>query len=204
MLTELQYALLEPPDGGQSWPSEVWDREEVIDALNSGERDLLRRTHLVVSRVELNVVAGQDPIALPADWLATARGVWANPSGVYTPLAPVDTTEANLGDPDWRDGNTTPVGLSDSDLENLQIRLIPMASENGALELLYIRVPTPVNGNGRSFTVPDEYLSAVKYGALQTLLGKVGRLQDPERAEYCKRRVDVMVAAAEIILGGWA
>ena len=104
----------------------------------------------------------------------------------------------------WRDGADNPIAYEDSGSENLTVRLIPVPILGGTIELLYIRVPTPVNGNGRSLTVPDEYLSAVKYGALDMLLGKVGRLQDPERALYCRKRVDIMVAAADIILGGWA
>jgi len=67
-----------------------------------------------------------------------------------------------------------------------------------------VAVPTPVNGNGRNFTVPDDYISAVKYDALGWLLSKVGRLQDAERAAYCQQRQEMAVTAAEILLGGWA
>ena len=73
-----------------------------------------------------------------------------------------------------------------------------------AAPLLYVAVPTAVNGNGLSLTVPDDYLSAVKYDALGWLLNKVGRLQDPERAAYCRQRQALTVTAAELILGGWA
>lgn len=214
LLSELQYCLLEPPDGGQSFPSEVWRREEVIEAVNAAERQLLRRTHLLITRTEIPVPAPSSPVTLPLNWLATAHLVWregdtvdengtVTATGARVPLAPVDVTEANLGNPDWRDGGD-PLGYDDRDSETRTIRVVPTPHDDGTIELLYVAVPTPVNGNGRSFTVPDDYLSAVKYGALETLLGKVGRLQDPERAAYSRRRVDLLVAAAEVVLGGWA
>ena len=49
-----------------------------------------------------------------------------------------------------------------------------------------------------------EFDSALKYGALGTLLRKVGRLLDDERARYAERRYELTRTAAEILLGGWA
>ena len=50
LLSELQLTLIEPPDGGDTWPSLIWDRSEVLDALNAGVRALARDTHLDVPR----------------------------------------------------------------------------------------------------------------------------------------------------------
>lgn len=203
-LTELQYVLLEPPDGGQSFPSEAWTRDEVIAAANAGERRLLQATFLVITRTEIPV--GADVATLPADWLATVHVVWRqDATGVRTPLAPGDQAEADLADPDWEAGTDTPrLFLDTSDTDTLILRLMPIPASPGVVELLYVARPTPVNGNGRRFTVPDEYLSGVKYDALATLLNKVGRLQDPARAAYCRQRVAATTLAAEIILGGFA
>jgi hypothetical protein len=204
LLTELQYALLEPPDGGQSFPSGVWTHDEVIDAVNAAERQLLRTTHLLVTRTELAVLAGATSVTLPAGWLATLHLVWRTAANVRHPLAPIDTTEVDLGEHTWETTPGTPKGYLDSDTETLKLRLAPVPDANGTIELLYVAVPTAVNGNGRSFTVPDEYISGVKYGGLETLLGKAGRLQDPTRAAYCRQRAQMVGIAAEIILGGFA
>ncbi len=204
LLTELQFALLEEPDGGQSFLSEIWVREEVLDAVNGAERQLLRTTQLLITRAEVPFLAGSTVMALPTNWLATVMLVWRSTANVRYPLAALDSTEVNLGEPLWEINLDTPKGYLDSDFPSLTLRLAPIPSEDGTVELLYVAVPTATNGNGRSFTVPDDYISAVKYGALETLLGKVGRLQDPERAAYCRQRAEMTQVAADIILGGWS
>lgn len=204
LLSELQYALLEEPDGGQTFLSEVWSRAEVVDAINAAERLLMRSTQLLVARTEIAVLASATSVNLPANWLATILLVWRTAGGVRSLLAPIDETEIDLGHPTWETTPTTPKGYLDSDAETLTLRLGPVPDADGTVELLYVAVPTPVNGNGRPFTVPDDYLSGVKYGALETLLGKIGRLQDPERAAYCRERAELAATAASIILGGWA
>jgi hypothetical protein len=204
LLSELQYALMEPPNGGQSFPSEVWTRDEVIEAVNGGERSILRETYLLVSRTTVAVLAGATSVALPADWLATLSGAWLTAGNVRTPLSPADAFEVDTDSPGWENTSGTPLVYLDSDGDTLTLRLSPIPSANGTLELLYVAVPTAINGNGRSFTVPDDYLSGVKYDALGWLLSKVGRLQDPERAAYCRQRQQLAVQAATIVLGGWS
>lgn len=205
LLTELQYALVEPPDGGQSWPSEIWTRDEVLEAVNGGERSLLRQTFLLVERVEIAVATGATSIALPTDWLATLACVWRiPPTNVRAPLFPADAYEVDTADPSWEASTGTPIVYLDVDQDTLTLRVSPIPNAAGVLELLYVPVPVPVNGNGRSFTVPDEFLSAVKYDALEWLLSKVGRLQDPERAVYCRQRQELSVVAANLAMGGFS
>lgn len=204
LLSEIQYALLEPPDGGQSFPSEVWTREEALEAVNGGERTLLREVYLLVSRTEIAVPAGATSVALPVTWLATLACAWRTAEAVRTPLFPADAYEVDTTNPEWENEHGTPIVYLDVDRDTLTLRLSPIPDPEGTLELLYVAVPTPVNGNGRNFTVPDDYISAVKYDALGWLLSKVGRLQDAERAAYCQQRQEMAVTAAEILLGGWA
>jgi len=205
LLTELQYALLESPDGGQTWPSEAWTRAEVLDAVNGNVQTLLRETHLVVTRTELAVLAaGLGLVALPTDWMATATLVWRTAGGVRTPLGPTDTFEADLALPTWEDTPATPLAYADLDGDTLTLRLVPRPDADGILEILYVARPTPIDGNGTPVAVPDEFLSGIKYGSLGWLLRKVGRLHDPERAKYCEDRYDLTRTVAEIILGGWS
>lgn len=205
LLSELQYALLEPPDGGQTWPSEVWTRQEVLDAVNGTVNTLLRETHLVVTRAEQAVLAaGLGVVTLPAGWIASAHLVWRTAAGVRTPLAPADTFEADLALPSWEDTPGTPLAYADLDGATLTLRLVPRPDANGTLELMYIARPTALEGAGATIALPDEYLSGVKYGVLGWLLRKVGRLHDPERAAYCERRYDLTRTMAEITVGGGA
>jgi hypothetical protein len=205
MLTEIQYALMEPPDGGASWPSEIWTRDEVLDGVNGALRELLRGTHLVVLRTELVVLAGALSIPLPTAWMATATAVWRDTTtNIRTPLGPVDSFEGDLALPSWETTTGLPLGFVMLDQANLTARLIPTPNANGVVELLYIAQPTAMTGANLTLPVPDEFSSGIKYNTLGWLLGKVGRLQDPERAKYCDTRYDLTEMAANLILGGWA
>lgn len=211
LLTELQYALLEPPDGGQTWPSEAWTRAEVLDALNDTVNALLRDTHLVVTRSEQAVTAAAlGIVTLPADWLATVHLVWRTAGGVRTPLGPSDLFEADLAVPTWQDTAGTPLAYEDggsaaqSVSGSLRLQLIPRPDADGTLEIMYVARPTELQGAGATIAIPDEFLSGIKYGALGWLLRKVGRLQDPERAQYCDERFGLTKTVTEILLGGWA
>lgn len=205
LLTEIQYALLEPPDGGASWPSEVWTRDEVIGNLNSNIWAWLRDTHALMTRVELpQLAASLGVVALPADWLATGTCVWRAASGARTPLGPVDRFEGDLALPSWESTAGTPIGYDEFEADTLTLQLIPRPATNGILELLYVARTTAANGAGITLPVPEEFCSGIKYGALSMLLRKVGRLVDPERAAYAEQRYDLTVLLTKILLGGWS
>jgi hypothetical protein len=204
LLEELQYALIEPPDLGATWPSGIWTRDEVLDAVSSGVRDLVRSTHLTITRVELPVAALTTTVALPSDWLATGYLVWRTADLRRSALGPVDSFEGDLALPGWETTPGLPIAYADLDLSTLTLRLVPTPAADGTLEILYIQRPPEVTGSGTPLPLAEEFTSAVKYSALSTLLRKVGRLIDPERATYCERRVDLTHIAADIILGGWS
>lgn len=205
LLNELQFALLEPPDGGQSWPSEVWTRDEVIGNLNSNTWGWLRDTHALLTRVDLpQLAAALGVVALPTDWLATGTCVWRSAAGVRTPLGPVDRFEGDLALPTWETTPATPIGYDEFEAATLTLQLIPRPAANGNLELLYVARTAAVNGAGITLPVPEEFLSGIKYGVLGMLLRKVGRLVDPDRAAYAEQRYALTVMLTKILLGGWA
>lgn len=204
LLTELQYALVEPPDGGASWPGEVWTRDEVLEGVNGSIRALCRDTHLQVGRVEVAVAGGALTIPLPADWLATGYLVWRAASGQRTPLGPTDAFEADLAVPSWESAAGVPLAYADLDQATLTVRLVPTPLAAGTLEILYIQRPDPVDGAGAVLPVAEEFLSGIKYATLGWLLRKPGRLHDPERAAYCESRYKLTQLAADLILGGWS
>lgn len=205
LLTELQFAMLEPPDGGQTWPSEVWTRDEVIGQLNGAIWGWLRETHALVLRVELPALAASlGVVALPADWLATGTLVWRDAAGVRTPLGPVDRFEGDLALPTWETTPGSPLGYDEFEDDTLTLKLVPIPAADGTLELIYVARPTAVQGAGGTLPVPEEFCSGIKYGTLEGMLSKVGRLTDPTRATYCRRRYDLTVMLTKILLGGWA
>lgn len=203
LLSELQLALLEPADGGASFPSEVWTRDEVLDALNAAIRELVRASQILATRTELNLLAGTSTVTLPADWMATFLMAW-QASGIRSPLLPTDRFEADTALLAWELLPSRPIAYADLDSTTLTVRLVPGTSSDGTLEIVYAARPTAITGSGTILPLPDELASGEKYGALQSLLSKVGRMQDPERAAYCADRVTLVETAADLLLSGWA
>jgi hypothetical protein len=203
LLTDVQFCLLEPPDGGASFPSGLWTRAEVLDACSAGQRDLLRTTHLLTTRVEIAVLAGATSVALPANWLATLSVNW-RASSVRYPLGPADAFEVDCILSTWEGTTGLPIVFLDGDTTSLLIRLAPTPSTNGTVELRYVADPTTLTGNGTALTVPDEFAGALKYAGLEMLLNKPSRAFDPERAAYCVERYDLVRLAAELLLAGGA
>ena len=205
VLELLQYALVEPPDGGATWPSGLWTRDEVINALNTRMRQYLRDTQAIATRVEIPVVAGTNPVSVPADWIATLSAAWRITStGQRIPLSTSDSYEADLAVPTWETTGGTPLVILDGDDGTLTVRLAPVPDANGTLELLYVALPAAANGSGVTLSIPDEMLDGIRNGTLADLLGKVGRGSDPLRAQYCQERFEQTELVTEILLNGWA
>ena len=57
LLEEVQYTLIEPPDGGQSWPSQLWTRNESLEYLNERQDRFIRETHMIIVITNIDVVA---------------------------------------------------------------------------------------------------------------------------------------------------
>lgn len=209
LLSEIQYALQElpdgEPDGGASWPSEVWTRATVLQAVNDAAAVFVRETRVVTRYVEQPVLIHARSVSMPGDWLASAHLVFrALPSQQRSYLAASDAFEADQGASGWETNEALPYGYIDGDAQTLEIRLVPTPNTNGTLENLYIPQPDPIDGQGATLPIPDLAASALKYGALGILLSGATRLQDPVRAQYCQDRVAVTAAAVQVLLQGGA
>lgn len=205
LLTDLQYTLVEPPDGGASFPSGLWTREEVLASLNHRQDRLLKESLLLVSVAAPIVLGlGVKRVALPADWLRTVVVVWRSLDGRVRELVRVDSFEADHADSTWDTSSGSPLFYMEYDAATLEIQVGPAPDIDGTLDLLYIKQATELTGNGVSLTVPDELAHAVKYGSLSDLLGKDGRGQDLARSAYAQQRFQLGVEAARIILNGWS
>lgn len=206
LLGEVQFAVVEPSDGGQIWPSGLWTREEVCALLTERQDQLLKQTLLLVTvSSPIAVGIGDRRLDLPADWIRTLAVIWTGNDGTIKELFRSDSFEADRALPTWQTTNaTSPLVYMEFDAEALQIQIGPAPSVAGNLVLLYVAKGSPLTGSGVNLTVPDDVAHVCKYGLLAEMLSKEGRGKDPARAAYCEQRFDLGVEAVRLILKGWA
>jgi hypothetical protein len=205
MLSRVQVALIEPANGGQSWPSGLWGRDEVISVANQRQDQFLKDTLLLGGIATIAAIGiGTTRVTLPADWLRTLSVVWRGDDGTVRELMRSDSFEADHTIDDWETTDGTPLVYSEYETPNLQMLIMPGPAVDGDLELLYVPIGTELNGNGELLIVPDELEHAVRYGMLADLLSKDGRGKDPARAAYCEQRFQLGIDLTRIVIEGWA
>jgi hypothetical protein len=206
LLTAIQFALIEPPNGGASWPSGLWTREEVLGSLNQRQDKLLKDSLLLVGIANLPVAASQHRVDLPFDWIRTISVVWRSTDlTVVRELLRADSFEADHAIPTWDLTDTTaPLVYMEYETPTLQVQIGPAPTGTGTLELLYVPLGTRLTGQNELLVVPDEWAFAVKYGALADLLSKNGRGQDLPRAASAEQKFQLGIEAARLILRGGA
>lgn len=217
LLTMLQYAVMEAPDQGQTWPSQLWSKAEVLDYVNEREARFCKVALFQLGLVALPAltdVPGEVPtipartsiVALPADWIATVSVVWTGEDGTERELVRVDTFEADHGQVDWTTTAETPWFYMDYATPTLQLQIGPIPDVAGRLALLYVPNPVTLTGDPDApepYPLPDEFADAAgKYGPLADMFAKDGRGRVPDKAAYCEARYQLGLDCAAIILGG--
>lgn len=202
LLTEIQYAVVEPPDGGVTWPSGLWTSAEVLGYLNQRQNRALKETLLLVGLAEIPVTAGTFRPALPDDWVRTVRVIWRGTDGVIRPLNRSDSFAADAAIPDWGTELNTPLVYMDEEGATLTLQLAPAPNVNGSLDLFYVPKGDPLTLFPDILNVPDEVAAGLKYGVLADMLSKDGRGRDDARAQYAEQRYGMYVEAVKMMMLG--
>lgn len=203
-LTALQYTLLEPPDGGATFPSGLWTRAEVLAAMNERQNRFLKATQMQVGIAVIDAPAGQTRFTLPQDWLTTMSLFWKGDDGVWRLLDRSDSFEADHGLPTWPVTAGVPALYMDEEAPVLLVQVAPAPTVHGTLTLLYVPQGSTLDGTGEVLVLPDEYAASVeKYGVCADLFGKDGRGKNPERAAYGQFRYQLAEDMAKILIKGW-
>lgn len=207
LLTAVQYALLEPPNGGLAWTEGLWSHDEVYGYLHLRQQQLLKSTHLLVGIAAIPGVINQARYTLPDDWLATVLVAWETAAtGAVRELLPADMHQADLGAPTWEATPDVPIAWSDADLPTRTLQLLPAPAAAGTIHLIYAPIAVrPTGGDDEPLGCPEEWaLPVIKYGVLADALGKVGRMQDPARARYAGWRAALGADVTKLLLSGMA
>lgn len=190
LLGEVQRLLIEPVDGGATWPSGLWTAAEVLGYLNQRQNRFLKESSVVTATGYVLYSTPAYVADLPSDWIATIRCVWRDDAThSYTPMYNGDTQGVDWGSPAWRGTLGTPQVWSDSEEASPpRLRVLPAPAADGRVELVYVACADPCDGTGVVLTVPDEYTVSLRYGVLADMLGKQGRAFDAARAGYAETR----------------
>lgn len=204
ILTEIQLALIETPDGGLTVSSGLWTVNELIEALNTAQLWALRELWPVVSTTTLTTVPNQGRYDLPQTWLETIRVAWVDANGDTTSLGRDSSWSADYVDHDWTYNlSPSPLTYNDSDGPMPQIQVMPAGSDNGVLDVWFVSLPPSLSNTGVAWTLPDVLVPMCKWKALALLLGKSGRGQDLPRAAQALARAEEGLSAATALLQGW-
>jgi hypothetical protein len=204
VLTEIQYHVVEPPDGGATMASGLWLPTEVLHLLNQRQRRFILDTGLVVRRAPIPTPANTSRLPLPQDWIVTRRATWTDPAGHISELPRSDSFHLDQALIYWPFLRMAkPSVYVEKELPLVEIQVSPTSYNAGVLTVHYIAEPTLLTATGTTFSVPDEFVAVIKWGTLADMLWKPSRAQDPERARYCEMRYQEGVEATRQLLTGW-
>lgn len=212
LVTDLQYALLEAPNGlnGGVWAgTDQFDLDQLTTALQRRRDQFLRETGSVLTQAVTNVAAPATSgrLDLAEAVFNVRRAAWTTTAtGILYPLLRTDEWAANNYSPAWPQSSQPPTSYSVSVTPPITLQLIPPATGAGDLDLVSIdagvalpTTPSAVLG------VPDDYAWVIKYGALADLLSGDGLALDAPRAAYCEERwrqgVEHASTAAVVLAG---
>lgn len=192
ILEQIQRVTVEGAgDLGATWPSGMWTLIEVLGYLNQRQDRFLAATGIIWTRAETNITTGQADQANPTNWINTVFVAYKTGAGLYRELPKMDALELDFALPTWPGASSaTPRGYYEVDGNTTTTYVAPIPTEAGsALERYYIALGTTLTQNPAvNFSVPDEFVPTLKYGALADMFGKVGQAHNPVLAAACEER----------------
>lgn len=205
LLSSIQRLMIETVDNGATWSSGLWTVAEVIDYANQGQREIIKETGCNQKRNTIAITANNFRFDLPTDWINTTRLTHIDSNSRNRRVPRADSMQADLMVPTWRTTTSAfPQAYNDGDLPTLTIQIMPAASVNATLGIIYSWIGTTLSNSGVTLSIPDELVPALKYYIMGSMFDKLGRAQDIERAQYCKLRYIEGLTAAGLLLNSFA
>lgn len=202
LLEQVQRAMIEPLDGGLTWPSGLWTTAEVVGYANQRQDRWLKETLLVLEILDIPIVAQRSQQVLPTPWLAT-RHVYLtddDEANETVALSPVSRREADLLQADWQYTEGRPQFYIQEEWATRTLNIVPLPQTGGVLHVIAAVVGTALTGLGVVLTIPDECAPYLYYGILADMFGKQGQAFDEPRRAYCEARYTEGVDLARALL----
>ena len=195
MVQDIQFAILENAPGGSvagTGMSGQTSITAILNAINRARNRFVLETVLPfsVATTSVNIPPSTGIVQFTNTTGYLHRAAWQDgPSGTWYNLWRQDNYSADAGLYQWQATPDYPRIFSESNLTPLEIQLIPIPQNGGMLETvsvssLMLNLTLP----GTTFNVPDEWIHAIKWGAISELLSADSQINDPTRAGYANNR----------------
>jgi len=204
VLSAVQLSLLEPDDGGATYPSGIWTAVQVIGYLNDRQRRFLSESGVTVAVAYQAGQADQPRYDLPINLVDIRRVAWANSESpmAYIELPRADAWEMDHGRTNWPTASAvSPEVYMEDHLPSLTIAVEPTPTDVGEIELIAVMLGTTVDGSGMLLSVPDDFTPYIAWGIRADMLAGEYEGNDPVRAAHCESRFQEGIELARILTG---
>jgi hypothetical protein len=214
LMTAAVYRLLENGNADASpstFLTDMYTPQQLLNALNNRQRQFLKDTTCILTRVTQDSTPQEPRYALPGNSIVTRRVCWQKaPDQATDPITAypkyslfrTDTYALDSGMPSWSYDFADPTVFHESALPTLEIEIINAPIDVGTISLMYVALSTMMDGSGVKLTVPDEWAPYIMYGALADLLKADGAGKDLNRTAYCEQRYTQGVEMARLLMEG--
>ena len=193
MVQDLQFALLENPSGvsGTGMSGQV-DVESITNAIQVAHNRFLVDAHLPLN-VHTTFASPPPPdgmVAFDQHSVYVHRASWQDvASGAWNNLWREDAWSVDKANQLWTLQPGSPLEYSEAENAPLKLQLIPPPVNEGVMDALTVdSAILDVTNPNATFGIPDEWIHAVKYGALSFLLSGESQIKDAMRADYAEKR----------------
>lgn len=188
----IQRLLLEPDDGGRSWPSGLWDREDVLAAFNDAQMQFVRQTGILRGWMQVAYPANSEIVALPSG-IQEILHADVFQEGRWRPCPPGTRREVDAlldRTPGW------PLVCCHEEPGTAQLLLAPQPRVGGELHLLVLTAPQRSTGSGDPVSVGDLWIPFLIAGTLARMFSKPGVVFNPTRRDRYQAVADLGVQLA--------
>jgi hypothetical protein len=193
IVTDLQYALLEPAAPGGTWTgTDQFTLAQLAAAIQRRRDQFLQSTGAVLTRSLTPYAAPPASGRLDLDEavLTVRRAAWRpDATQLLAPLLRNDEWAGTHFGPTWLQSTQPPFSYAVSVTPPITLQLMPPTALAGTLDLVSVNKGAAIDPLVSSLLgVPDDWAWVVKYGALADVLSQDGLAFDPGRASYCEQR----------------
>lgn len=131
-------------------------------------------------------------VGFPNTAVYVHRASWQDAlSGTWTNLWREDSWAIDHNNPNWTLEAGIPQMYSESEEAPLELQLVPPPSAAGTLDAITVdSLLIDVTNANATFQLPDEWVHALKYAALQDLFSAESQNKDALRAQYAQMRYE--------------